>query len=291
MKREIAAAVMAVCAAGAFAQARCEGGAYLNPRTLSGDSAATALEAESALGTFMARSGLPAKPMSVIRRKDDATELARSTRPPCCMGLGYKVAVVNIEPVRPVVYLLSEGQGSGTTGPLPIESLAAAEQTRLRERLKKSRCFGMDADTSTALVRAQGMCAKVDDVAPRSGIGPQVLPVKAAFDWSEPSWTAFVMPASAPSAFSLKGLAGKSDKVASARIVAIASKVESFGYGLYVHPSVGEIERLKAASIFLDISEPARPLAGALDLGPKFSFQVPTAAQVVRMESALGIGL
>ena len=205
------------------------------------------------------------------------------------LGTGYRAAVVNVEPLRPSVLLLASDVAQGASGLIEIEEMAPAEQVKVRDQLKKSRCFGIDSAVATAIIRAEGLCAKVEDVVPRGGIGPQVLPVKAAYEWSEQSWTAFVTLDGTFSKGSFKGLSGRSEKVAKATIIVIGAKSESFGYGLYVHPSVGDIDRLKAASIFLEISEPSRALAAALDLEQKFNFSVPTAAQVARMESAIGL--
>ncbi len=300
MHKHVACAAALLCAAGAFAQPRCEGGAYLNPMLTRGASASApaVIEAETALASLMARTGLSVKPVVSIKRKDDLLSLVRSERPVCWivgnvfvgLGAGYKTAAVNTEPVRANLFLLADPMVSGSsTGPVALDALPASEQSKLRERLRKSRCFGLSLDTATEIVRAEGLCAKVEDVAFRSGIGPDALAAKAVFEWNEQDWGAFVSTDSSLGNVRLQSLPGKSPKAASARIVIVPAKTEGVGYGLFVHPAIGDVERLKAASIFLDLTSASKPVAMALDLGPSFGFAVPNAAQTSRMGAAVGL--
>lgn len=300
MHKNVACAAALLCAAGAFAQSRCEGGAYLHPMLTRGASASApaVIEAEAALASLMARTGLSVKPVVSIKRKDDLLSLVRSERPVCWivgnvfvgLGAGYKTAAVNTQPVRANLFLLADPMVSGSsTGPVALDALPASEQSKLRERLRKSRCFGLSLDTATEIVRTEGLCAKVEDVAPRSGIGPEALAGKAVFEWSEQQWSAFLSADPSLGKTSLQGLPGKSARAASAKIVTLPAKTEGVGYGLFVHPSIGDVERLKAASIFLDITSASKPVATALDLGPSFGFAVPNAAQATRMAAAVGL--
>lgn len=293
-------ASLLACSIHAVAQPRCEGGAYLNPRLIRGESisAIATAEAEAALGALIGRTGLPTKPLVNIKRKDELLELTKSARPPCWivgnpvagLGAGYKAAAINVEPIRAFVFMLAEREGAAQdSGPVALDTLAPVEQAKMRDRLRKSRCFGLGLDTAAEIVRTEGLCARVEDVALRSGIGSQVLPGKAVFEWSEQEWTAFVTADPSLGKTNLQGLPGRSPKGASAKLVGISAKTEGMGHGLYVHPSIGDIERLKAASVFLDISAPAKPLAAALDLGPSFSFAVPNAAQTSRIGAAIGL--
>lgn len=299
-RKTTCAAALLACAAGVFAQPQCEGGAYLNPLLIRGVSASApaAIEAEAALAAIMARTGLSAKPIAAIRRKDELAGIARSSRPPCWIvgnavaGLvaGYKAAAVNMEPVRVNLFFLTDATSSGTNAaPVALDSLPASEQSKLRERLRKARCFGLGLDVATEIARTEGLCAKVEDVAPRGGIGPEALAGKAVFEWDEKNGSAFVSTDPSLGKSRLQGLPGKSAGGASARMVTLTARTEGVGYGLFVHPSIGEVDRLKAASIFLEISLPSKPVAAALDLGPGFSFSVPNAAQTARMGAAIGL--
>lgn len=299
-KKVTCATALLACAAGVFAQPQCEGGAYLNPVVARGASASApaAIDAEAAVAAIMARTGLPAKPIATIKRKDELLGLVRSDRPACWivgnvvvgLGAGYKAAAVNMEPVRANVFFLTgAGEPGSNTSPVALDSLSALEQGRMRERLRKSRCFGLSLDTATEIVRTEGLCARVEDVALRSGIGPEALAGKAVFEWGEQDWSAFVSADPSLGKTRLQGLPGKSARAASARIVTLAAKAEGVGYGLFVHPSIADVDRLKAASIFLEITSPPKPVAAALDLGPSFSFAVPNSAQIARMGAAVGL--
>jgi hypothetical protein len=90
-------------------------------------------------------------------------------------------------------------------------------------------------------------------------------------------------------AANLNGLAGKSEKVHDARLVVVPTRGSSFGFGLYVHPSVDTGVVKKASAAFQSLTAPSKPLAVALDLGPQFSIVVPTQQQVEATASAIGL--
>lgn len=276
----------------------CEGGAYLNPQLFRGEAAHQSALAEQEMHNFMGRTGLPASPIYSIKRVDDITA---SGRTPYCwayanpvIGLlsGYKLVVVNNEPIQPAVLAIT----AATPGAAPdaaavlLKTLPAAQQKTILDQLTRSKCFGTTAGVEAAIAKAEGLCGNVEDVAPQATVGQQGLIAKAAFAWEEQAWAGIVTREGAALTMSLKGLAGRSEKVHMARLVVVPTKGTSVGFGLYVHPSVPEAAVKKAVAVFQGLSAPAKPLMVTLDLGPQFSFVIPSADQVEKMRAAIGLG-
>lgn len=274
----------------------CEGGAYLNPQLFRGEAAHQSALAEQEIRGFMTRIGLPTAPLYSIKRVDDITA---SGRAPYCWAYvnpvigflsGYKLVVVNNEVVQPAVVAITAIVPGAPldANAVELKSLPAAEQKAILERMQRSKCFGTASGVEAAIVRAEGICGNVEDVAPQAAVGQQGLIARAAYAWEEQSWAGIVTRDQAALSTNLKGLAGRSESIHGARLVMLPTKGTSMGFGLYVHSSVPEAMVNKAVAAFQSLS-PSKPLAVALDLGPKFSFVEPTASQLEKMRAAIGM--
>ena len=275
----------------------CEGGAYLNPQLFRGEAALRSTLAQQEIRDFMGGIGLPTTPLYAIKRVDDITA---SGRTPYCwayantvVGLlsGYKLVVVNNEVIQPAVFAITAvvAGAKRDAGVVELKNLPAAEQKAVLERMQRSKCFGTADGVEAAIVRAEGICGSVEYVAPQAAIGQQGLISKAAFEWEEQTWTGIATREAIAITNDLKGLAGRSESVHSARLVVIPTKGTSPGFGLYVHSSVPEATVKKAVAAFQGLSAPSKPLAVALDLGQKFSFITPSADQIDKLRTTIGI--
>ncbi len=294
-----AALTIAVIALASTAMAQnCDGGAYLNPQLFKGEAAHQSAVAEQELVSFIGRTGLKPTPLYSIKRVDDITS---SGRTPYCWAYvnalfgilsGYKPVVVNNEPIQPAVLAITKPVPGQPPDPMAValKSLSPAEQKAVLDQLSRSKCFGTTSGIEAAIVKAEGLCGQVEDVAPQSALGQQGLIAKAAFAWEETTWAGVSTRESAAMAVSLKGLAGRVEKIHSARLVVVPTKGTSAGFGLYVHPSVPEATIKKVVAAFQGLSAPSKSLAIALDLGPQFSFISPSTQDVEKMRSALGLG-
>ena len=275
----------------------CEGGAYLNPQLFRGEAALRGALAQQEIHDFIGAIGLPTTPLYSIKRVDDITA---SGRAPYCwayvntvVGLlsGYKLVVVNNEPMQSAVLAITSVSAGAPRDAAAVElkSLPVAEQKAILDRMQRSKCFGTADGVEAAIVRAEGVCGSVEYVAPQVAIGQQGLIAKAAFEWEEQTWTGIATRQAMALTTDLKGLAGRFESVHSARLVVIPTKGISLGFGLYVHSSVPEATVKKAIAAFQGLSSPSKPLAVALDLGPKFSFITPSADQVDKLRTNIGI--
>ncbi len=275
----------------------CEGGAYLNPQLFRGEAALRGALAQQEIHEFIGAIGLPTTPLYSIKRVDDITA---SGRAPYCwayvntvVGLlsGYKLVVVNNETMQSAVLAITSVSAGAPRDVAAVElkSLPAAEQKAILDRMQRSKCFGTADGVEAAIVRAEGVCGSVEYVAPQVAIGQQGLIAKAAFEWEEQAWTGIATRQAMALTTDLKGLAGRFESVHSARLVVIPTKGISLGFGLYVHSSVPEATVKKATAAFQGLSSPSKPLAVALDLGPKFSFITPSADQVDKLRTTIGI--
>ncbi|MEO6018260.1 MAG: hypothetical protein ABIP46_13475 [Polaromonas sp.] len=293
-----AALALAVTTLAPSVQAQtCEGGAYLNPQLFRGEAALRSALAEQEVRDFIGRTGLPTTPLYSIKRTDDITA---SGRAPYCwayvnpvVGLlsGYKLVVVNNEAIHPAVVAITAVVPGAQRDAAAVElkSLPAAEQKAILDRMQRSKCFGTADGVEAAIVRAEGICGNVDYVAAHAAVGQQGLIAKAAFEWEEQLWAGIATREASALTTNLKGLAGRFESIHSARLVVIPTKGTSLGFGLYVHPSVPEATVKKVIATFQGLSSPSKPLAVALDLGPQFSFVTPSADQVEKLRTAIGI--
>ncbi len=290
--------LVAVCLAPTVhAQGGCEGGAYLNPQLFRGEASHQSAVAEQEMHAFISRTGLPVAPLYSIRQ---ITDITFSGKTPYCwiygnpvIGLqsGYKVAVVNTELVHPAVLAITSVPPGAPTdaAPVALASLPPAEQRNVLDRLKRSRCMGTTAGIEAAVVKAEGICAMVEDISPQAAIGQQGLYAKAAFAWEPDNWAGVATRDASAMKASMKGLAGRSEQVHQARLVVVPTQGASVGFGLYVHASVPDATVKKAVAAFQGLNAPSKPLAIALDLGPQYSFVVPSADQVNKMAAAIGL--
>jgi hypothetical protein len=287
----------AVCLAPAAQAQSCDGGAYMNPQLFRGEAAYQSAVAEQEMHAFIGRAGLPQAPLYAIKKVDDITS---SGRTPYCWvytnqvtGLmsGYKLAVFNNEVVQPAVLAITAaGKAATDAGAVALKTLPPAEQKAVLDQLQRSKCFGTAASVEGAIAKAEGLCGNVEDVAPQATVGQQGLIAKASYAWDEQSWAGVVTREPAALGVSLKGLAGRSEKVHQARLVVVPTKATSVGFGLYLHASVPDATAKKAVAAFQGLTAPSKPLAVALDLGPQFSFVAPTAEQLEKMRAAIGLG-
>jgi hypothetical protein len=292
-----ALAFTAACTAIAVQAQPCEGGAYLNPPLFRGEAAYQSALAEQEMYSFIGGTGLPSSPLYSVKRVDDITSSGR--RPYCwayanaIVGFlsGYKLVVVNAEPVHPAVLAITAlVRGAKADAPaVPLSSLGAAEQKAIVEKMQRSRCFGTTSGVEGALVAAEGLCGNVEAVAAQAAVGQQGLIAKAAFEWEEQGWVGVASREGAAVNATLHGLAGRFESVHSARLVVIPTKGTSLGFGLYVHPSVPEPQIKKAVAAFRALRAPSKALSVALDLGPEFEFVEPSAEQIQKMRAALGL--
>jgi hypothetical protein len=274
----------------------CEGGAYLNPQTIRGEAQSVASLADAELLAVLARTGLPTQPLQVIKRADSIKTLKK---PPCwifgnpVVGLsnGYRAAVVNTESIQPAVLLIGDAGAAKDATPVLLSSLPDAQKTSLLERLKKTKCFGIASGVTTSVVKAEGICASVEEVTPHSGLGQSFLATKAGFEWDERHWVGFITRDSSALRTSMKGVIGKSSQLGDAKLVVIPAKAAIFGYGLYLHASVSEADAKKSVAAFMAISTPTKGQIIALDLGAKFKFAVPSPDQVQQAATAIGVTL
>jgi hypothetical protein len=292
-----AIALAAVAASPAVRAQSCEGGAYLNPQLFRGEAAHQSAVAEQEIHTFMTRTGLPAAPIYAIKRVDDITS---SGRTPYCwayantvIGLmsGYRLVVVNNEQIQPAVVAITAvapGLARDTPAVL-LKTLPPAEQKAILDRMQRSKCFGTSGGVEAAIVRAEGLCGNVEDVAAQAAVGQQGLIAKAAYAWEEQTWAGIATREGSAMTTSLKGLAGRFENIHNARLVIMPTKNTTMGFGLYVHSSVPDATVKKAVAVFQGLSNPSRPLAVALDLGQSFSFITPGTEQVEKLKTAIGL--
>jgi hypothetical protein len=293
----LALAMLVCCIASAARAQACEGGAYLNPQLFRGEAAHQSALAEQEMLNFMSRTGLPSAHLYPIKRVDDITANGRT---PYCWAYanpiigftsGYKLVVVNTEPIHPAVLAITSiVPGAKPDAPaVPLKSLSPGEQKAVLEKMQRSRCFATTSGVEGAIVAAEGLCGNIEEVAPQTSVGQQGLIAKAAFAWEDQSWTGIATHEKAALTASLEGLAGRFETVHAARLVVIPTKGSSVGFGLYVHPSLTEAQIKKAVAVFRSLSTPSKPLAVALDLGAQFSFVEPSAEQVEKMRAAFGL--
>jgi hypothetical protein len=175
--------------------------------------------------------------------------------------------------------------------PVLIGSLPPAEQNSILERLKKTKCYGIAGGVTTTVVKTEGLCGKVDEVVPHSGLGQSFLASKAGFEWDEKTWVGVVTRDTSALRISMNGVAAKSGLISTARLLVIPARSPVFGYGLYLHASVTEAEAKKAVAVFTAITAPSKAQIVALDLGSKFNFAVPSQAQLQQVAAAIGVTL
>ena len=289
------ASVFAACG---LAQAQsCEGGMYLNPQVIRGEGSAQTESALRELIDFVRPSGLSVTPVINVKETQEVVAAVKRARPPCwvygnpVVGLssGYRPAAVNMDPIQAAVLILADIGSAKDAAPVELKSLPPAEQAMILARLKTTNCFGIKSGVTTALVQAQNLCGTVVEVTPQQGLGQSYLPTKAAFFWQADRWAGLITRQQTAQRSSLKSLVGLDDRIHMARLVVVPANRSSWGYGLYVHPSVSADTLKKAAGQFTAIKGPNPLLLKALDLDKDFEFATPPDAAVQEMKKTLGV--
>lgn len=298
MEKTLSAGTLALacCSFPAWGQA-CEGGVYLNPQVIRGEGMPQVASAASELSEFLGRAGLSAGPVVNVSNVDEASAAAKRPRPPCWvfgnpvvgLGSGYRPVAVNTEEIQSAVLLLADIGPEKDPKPVDLASLSPEEQARVRERLKLATCFGMKSGVTTALVKAEKLCANVVDVRPQTGLGQSYLPTKAAFEWRPDRWIGVITRVQGARSASMSTQLAGDRQIHQARLIVVPTRQSSWGYGLYLRPDLPADSAARAAALFAGIKQPHPALARALDLGTTFQFVAPRSSEIDAMRTALGM--
>ena len=173
----LAPLISLACASGVKAQA-CEGGLYLNPQIIKGESSAQSQGSVRDLIDFIRPSGLSISPVLNIKDVQDVVAAVKRPNPPCWVygnpvtGLisGYRPVAVNTEPIQASVLVLADISPSKDGKPVELKSLPAPEQAAVLAKLKTAPCFGIKSGVTTELVKAEQLCGEVMEVGGPRGI-------------------------------------------------------------------------------------------------------------------------
>lgn len=292
----LAALALAGCAWTTPALA-CEGGVYLNPQVIRGEGTPQVAGAASELADFLARAGLSASPVINVSNLDETVAAVKRAKPPCwvfgnpVVGLasGYRPVAVNNEQIESAVLVLGEAGAAENPKPVELAKLMPEEQAQVLAKLRGASCFGIRSGVTTALVKAEGLCGKVVDVSPQTGLGQSYLPTKAAFEWRPGRWVGLVTRARSARSATMSQQIGADPGVHHARLIVVPTKHSSWGYGLYVRADVPEQLANRAAAQFAALTHPGASLARALDVEATFRFVTPRASDIDAMRVALEI--
>lgn len=290
----LAALALAGCSWSASAQT-CEGGVYLNPQVIRGEGTPQVAGAANELAEFLGRAGLPASPVVNVSNLEETIAAVRRPGPPCwvfgnpVVGLasGYRPVAVNMEEIESAVLVLGETGTEQDPKPVDISALKSDEQAQVRARLKLATCFGIRSGVTTALVKAEKLCAKVVEVPPQSGLGQSYLPTKAAFEWHPDRWVGLITRAQSAHSATMGHQIGADPAIHRARLVVVPTRRSSWGYGLYLRPELPAELATRAAVQFASLRQPSPSLARALDVGTRVRFVTPKAPDVDAMRGAL----
>lgn len=290
----LAALALAASSWNAAAQT-CEGGVYLNPQVIRGEGTPRVAGAANELGEFLGRAGLPVTPVLSVSNVDEVIAAVKRAKPPCwvfgnpVVGLasGYKPVAVNAEEIQSAVLVLGETGADKDPKPTDIAKLKPDEQAKVLAQLKQATCYGMRSGVTTALVKAEKLCAKVVDVAPQTGLGQSYLPTKAAFEWRPDRQVGLITRAQSARSANMGSQIGADPKIHQARLVVVPTKNSSWGYGLYVRPEMSADLSARAGSQLANLKQPSASLARALDIGAEFQFVVPKSSEIDSMRVAL----
>jgi hypothetical protein len=294
MYRPLLAAVLASCCLAAAAQA-CEGGVYLNPQVIRGEGMPQVARSAQELSEFIGRTGLSAAPVINVSNLQEAIAAVKREKPPCwiygnpVVGLasGYRPVAVNTEETRSAVLVLGDLGGEIDAKPVEITQLPIEEQAKVLTRLKQTTCFGIQSGVTTALVKAEKLCSKVDDVPARVGLGQSYLPTKAAFEWRPDRWVGVITRAQSARSASMSKQVGTDSQIRQARLIVIPTKQSSWGYGIYLRPDVPTDIAARALAQFSGLKQPSPSLARSLDVGATFQFASLKGSEVDAMRTAL----
>lgn len=274
----------------------CAGGAYLNPRSIRGDSGTAAASSDLDVLNLAAKGGLstqpfyPVRTVAELRSKPLAQPLCWIfANPTVGMAMDHVPLAVNMQPIDPAILVIGPRGNERDAAPIALAALPPKEQADIVARLKKSNCMGMESGVTTQLAKASGLCAAVEEVKPTRGLGQSYLPSAAAASWREDSWVGVVTRKASAMKVSSSGFVGAAD-VRNARLISVPVPLQSWGYGLYVHPTLGKTEAKKAAAAFEGLRDPSPAQAVSLDLDKDFAFRKPTEAEEKLMRELLAKG-
>ena len=282
-------------ACGAQAQA-CSGGLYLNPQVIRGEGATQTESALRELVDFIKPSGLSVTPVLNIKDAGEVRTAVASATPPCwvygnpVVGLtsGYKPAAINSEAIQAAVLILGDIGAEKDGKPKEFKDLPPELKTKVLAKLKTTSCFGMKSGVTTALVQAEKICGKVEEVVPQQGLGQSYLPTKAAFHWTADRWVGLITRLQTAQGSTMKNHHGTDERIHMANLIIVPATNPSWGYGLYTHPAAPPDAVRKATASFTGLKEGSPMLLKALDLGKKWEYTTPpdTAVQAMRKSLA-----
>lgn len=279
-----------------FAQAQsCEGGLYLNPQVIRGEGASQTESALKELIEFIRPTGLSVTPVLNIKDTQEVLAAVKKPVPPCwvygnpVVGLasGYKPVAVNMESIQASVLILGDVGKEKDGKPVDLKSLPPDQQAKIRAKLKTVSCYGMKSGVTTALVKAEALCGKVEEVVPQQGLGQSYLPTKAAFHWTADRWVGLITRLQTAQASTMKTHHGTDERIHLAQLYVVPATNPSWGYGLYVKQDLPGDAAKKAAAQFDGLKSAHPLLLKALDLGKNFDFETPPEAQVQAMRALL----
>lgn len=280
--------------ASAHAQS-CQGGLYLNPQVIRGEGASQTESALRELIEFVRPTGLAVSPVLNIRETQDVLTAVKKPDPPCwiygnpVVGLasGYRPVAVNMDPIQSAVLILGDIGTVKDGKPLEVKSLPPAQQAKVLAKLRTISCYGMKSGVTTALVQAENLCGSVVEVMPQQGLGQSYLPTKAAFQWQADRWVGLITRLQTAQASTMKSHHGTDERIHMAQLFIVPATHPSWGYGLYVHPTVQADVIKKATSRFTGLKTANALLLKTLDLGKTYEFATPSEAAVAAMKKSL----
>lgn len=276
----------------------CEGGLYLNPQVIRGEGTSQTESALRELIEFVKPVGLSVSPVLNIKETQDVMTAIKRPAPPCwvygnpVVGLasGYRPVAINTEPIQSAVLILADVGTVKDGKPVELKSLAPEQQAKVLAKLKTTSCFGMKSGVTTSLVKAENLCGTVVEVMPQQGLGQSYLPTKAAFQWQTDRWVGLITRLQSAQASTMKNSISTDERIHMAELIIVPATHPSWGYGIYVHPSVSADVLKKTANQFTSLKTTNPLLLKALDLGKKYEFSTPEDAAVQAMKKSLATG-
>lgn len=276
----------------------CEGGLYLNPQVIRGEGTSQTESALRELIEFVKPVGLSVSPVLNIKETQDVLTAIKRPAPPCwvygnpVVGLasGYRPVAINTEPIQSAVLILADVGTVKDGKPVELKSLAPEQQAKVLAKLKTTSCFGMKSGVTTSLVKAENLCGTVVEVMPQQGLGQSYLPTKAAFQWQTDRWVGLITRLQSAQASTMKSSISTDERIHMAELIIVPATHPSWGYGIYVHPSVSADVLKKTANQFISLKTTNPLLLKALDLGKKYEFSTPEDAAVQAMKKSLATG-
>jgi len=234
--------------------------------------------------------------ISILGTQDLAAALKRPV-PPCwvygnpVVGLasGYKPVAVNMEEIRAGVLVLGDVGSQKDGKPVDVASLPPAERDKVLAKLRGVSCFGMRSGVTTSLVKAEKLCGTVIEVQPQQGLGQNYLPTKAAFNWQPEHWVGLITRVQGARKANMKDHFGSDQRIHNANLYVVPTGHASWGYGLYVRSDLAPDVVKRATAHFGSLKGGNPLLLRALDVGAKFEFVTPPAADVDAMRKVLDL--